>query len=244
MKMQAYADYLVQWLEAERRDFYGMDGYVLGVSGGVDSAVAAHLLARTGAPVYGLILPSAVSGNTKDAHAVLQSAGITGEEISIAPLYDALAATVQSALADTGVDENVLRGNMQARLRMLCLYTVAQSRRAIVVGTDNAAEWLMGYFTKFGDGAADVVPLIHLRKEEIYELAEVLGVPHNIIAKAPSAELWQGQTDEDEMGVSYRELDAYLRGESVSEPAQARIDYWHGRSHHKRQLPRQPQRRA
>lgn len=240
MNIQAYADYLVEWLEAERRDFYRMDGYVLGVSGGVDSAVVAHLLARTGAPVYGLVLPSAVSGNTADAHAILQSAGIAGEEISIAPLYDALAASVHEIVQKTQADVNVLRGNMQARLRMLCLYTVAQSRRAIVVGTDNAAEWLMGYFTKFGDGAADVVPLIHLRKEEVYELAEALGVPKGIVRKAPSAELWQGQTDENEMGVRYADIDAYLRGEEVSAQARERISFWHERSHHKREMPRKP----
>ena len=243
MNMQAYADYLVDWLEAERRDFYHMDGYVLGVSGGVDSAVVAHLLARSGAPVYGLILPVAAGDDTQDAHLVLDSAGIAGEEIVIAGLYEELQETLRPLLSDGRVDEKVLRGNMQARLRMICLYSVAQSRRALVVGTDNAAEWLTGYFTKFGDGAADVVPLIHLRKEEVYELAEVLGVPERILKKAPSAGLWQGQTDEDEMGVRYRDIDAFLRGEAVSATARERIDFWHNRSHHKRQMPRQPQKR-
>ncbi|MDO5090307.1 MAG: NAD(+) synthase [Cardiobacteriaceae bacterium] len=242
MNIQTYADYLVDWLETERRDFYQMDGYVLGVSGGVDSAVAAHLLARTGAPVYGLILPSAISGDTGDAHAVLKSAGIPGEEISIAPLYDTLAASVAHAVASSA-DPNILSGNIQARLRMICLYTVAQSRRALVVGTDNAAEWLMGYFTKFGDGAADVVPLIHLRKEEIYALGQALGVAENILRKAPSAELWQGQTDESEMGVRYADIDAHLRGEPISREARERINHWHGRSHHKREMPRRPPRR-
>lgn len=239
--MRVYADYLVQWLERERQEFYRLDGYVLGVSGGVDSAVVAHLLARTGAPVYGLILPAKNDEDIADAQWVLRSAGIAGEVMSMAALYRSLQDTVQDALLTGQVDERVLRGNMQARLRMICLYTVAQSRRALVVGTDNAAEWLTGYFTKFGDGAADVVPLIHLRKEEVYALAEVLGVPENIIRKAPSAGLWQGQTDEDEMGVSYRDIDAFLRGEAVSSAARERIAFWHERSHHKRQLPRQPE---
>lgn len=243
MNMPAYADYLIEWLETERRDFYRMDGYVLGVSGGVDSAVAAHLLARTGAPVYALILPAGVQDDLADAHLVLHSAGIVGEVLPIADLYAGLQETLYPALASGEVDEKVLRGNMQARLRMICLFSVAQSRRALVVGTDNAAEWLMGYFTKFGDGAADVTPLIHLRKEEIYELAQILGVPESIMHKAPSAGLWQGQTDEDEMGIRYAEIDAYLRGEAVSSQARERIDYWHNRSHHKRQMPRQPKRR-
>lgn len=241
--MRAYADYLVAWLEAERRGFYAMDGYVLGVSGGVDSAVAAHLLARTGAPVYGLILPVRAQDDTRDAHLVLESAGIAGEEVNLAALYGALQEALHPVLANGRADENVLRGNMQARLRMVALYSVAQSRRALVVGTDNAAEWLTGYFTKFGDGAADVVPLIHLRKEEVYELAEILGVPQAVMDKAPSAGLWAGQTDEGEMGVRYADIDAYLRGENISDTARERISFWHNRSHHKRQLPRQPQRR-
>ena len=242
--MKAYAQYLCTWLEAERREFYHMDGYVLGVSGGVDSAVVAHLLARTGAPVYGLILPAVAGEDTRDAHRVLQSAGIAGAEVSIAPLYAQLQDTLQPLLASGQVDEKVLRGNMQARLRMIMLYSVAQSRRALVVGTDNAAEWHTGYFTKFGDGAADVVPLIQLRKEEVYELARELGVPDEIINKTPSAGLWPGQSDEGEMGVSYKDIDAFLRGETVSAAAQERIAFWHKRSHHKRQLPRQPQRRG
>ena len=242
MNAAKYADELVAWLEKERQEFYKMDGYVLGVSGGIDSAVVAFLLAKTGAPVTALMLPSSVSVASDEDHAriVLDAAGLQGELISIAPMYEAVMGQIGSVLGDSEDRVNVLRGNLQARLRMVTLFTVAQSRRAVMVGTDNAAEWHTGYFTKFGDGAADVVPLAHLRKEQVYELARYLGVPDVVIDKAPSAGLWQGQTDEGEMGVTYAEIDAFLRGETVSEQAQERIDFWHNRSHHKRELPRTP----
>lgn len=243
MNTAQYCDELVAWLEHERQHFYRMDGYALGVSGGIDSAVVAFLLAKTGAPVTALMLPSSVSVASDADHAqiVLDAAGLHGDLISIAPMYDAVMGQIEPLLGDAEERVKVLRGNVQARLRMVTLFTVAQSRRAVVVGTDNAAEWHTGYFTKFGDGAADVVPLMHLRKEQVYELARYLGVPDVVINKAPSAGLWQGQTDEGEMGVTYAEIDAFLRGETVSAAAQERIDFWHNRSHHKRELPRTPQ---
>lgn len=238
-----YADYLVRWLETQRTNLYQMNGYVLGVSGGIDSAVCACLAARTGAPVRCYLLPAAVSSGTDlaDARAVLDSCGLKGEILSIAPMYDAVMRQLDHALNPAPERVNVLHGNLMARLRMVSLYTLAQSHRAIVIGTDNLAESYTGYFTKYGDGAADVLPLAKLRKEQVYELAATLGVPDAVMQKAPSAGLWQGQTDEDEMGIRYSELDAFLRGETVSAQAQQRIDFWHNRSHHKRMLPPQPE---
>lgn len=243
MNAAKYVDELVAWLEQERQAFYKMDGYALGVSGGIDSAVAAFLLAKTGAPVTCLMLPSDVSPSTDAEHAelVLEAAGLTGDVVPIAPMYDAVMGQIEPLLGEAETRVNVLRGNLQARLRMVTLFTVAQSRRAIVVGTDNAPEWYTGYFTKFGDGASDVVPLLHLSKGQVYELARYLGVPEVVINKAPSAGLWAGQTDEGEMGVTYDEIDAHLRGEAVSDSALERIAFWHNRSHHKRELPRAPQ---
>lgn len=242
MNLTAYIDYLVAWLEDQRRDLYHLDGYTLGVSGGVDSAVCAHLVARTGRPVHALMLPAAVSSEAdlQDAEAVLQSAGLTGNIISIAPLYDLAMQQLAPVLNPEPERLNVLRGNLMARLRMILLYTTAQSHRAVVLGTDNAAEVHTGYFTKYGDGAADVLPLAALRKEQVYEMARLLGVPQAVLNKAPSAGLWAGQTDEDEMGVRYSELDAFLRGEAVSAQAEKQIAWWHERSRHKRMLPPVP----
>lgn len=242
MDMHEYADYLVNWIEEQRTQLYKMDAYVLGISGGIDSAVCAHLLAKTGKPVYCYMLPTKINNpdDLNDANAVLESAKLQGEIISIQPMYDAVMESIQGHLNPEPERENVLRGNLMARLRMVTLFTLAQSHRAIVVGTDNAAELYTGYFTKFGDGAADIFPLSQLRKEQVYELGRILGVPEKVLQKAPSAGLWQGQTDEDEMGVSYAELDAFLRGEDVSDTAKERIAFWHNRSKHKRILPPVP----
>lgn len=242
MNMSHYADFLITWLEEQRQSFYQLDGYTLGLSGGIDSAVCAHLLARTGAPVQVLMLPTKVSSDDdlRDAERVLAATGLTGQVISIEPLYQLALASLQSALHPAPERQQVLHGNLMARLRMIMLFTTAQSHRSVVVGTDNAAEIHTGYFTKFGDGAADVVPLARLRKEQVFELARYLGVAPSILNKAPSAGLWTGQTDEDEMGVSYAELDAFLRGETVSDNALKQINFWHNRSHHKRTMPLTP----
>ena len=189
MNLTAYIDYLIAWLEQQRRDLYHLNGYTLGVSGGVDSAVCAHLVAHTNRPMHALMLPAAVSSDTdlQDAKAILQSAGLTGSVISIAPLYDLAMQQLAPVLNSDFECVNVLRGNLMARLRMILLYTTAQSHRAIVVGTDNAAEIYTGYYTKYGDGGADVLPLAALRKEQVYELARHLGVPEHVVNKAPSS---------------------------------------------------------
>lgn len=242
--MQNYLHYLLDWLQAQRLQYgaNGADGYVVGISGGVDSAVVAHLLMRTGAPVHGIILPSATTSqqDIADAHAVVQSAKCPVTELPISTVYDSFVQSMQPLFNPGAERRQAIVGNIQARLRMVALYTYAQSHNALVVGTDNAAEWHTGYFTKFGDGGVDIAPLLRLRKEQVYTLAQLLGVPQNVCNKAPAAGLWQGQTDEGEMGVRYAEIDAFLRGEPVSAQAQKQIDFWHRRSRHKRCMPAVP----
>ncbi len=236
INIQQYSNYLVQWLEEQRINQYKMTGYVIGISGGIDSAVVAHLLAKANAPVHGLILPSNTTSEADIEHAklVADSAGIDYTIAPITPTYDSFINSMKPLFNAQAQRQNVIAGNVQARLRMIALYAYAQSHHSIVVGTDNMAEWHMGYFTKFGDGGVDVVPLVQLTKGQVYEMAQHLKVPQAILDKAPSAGLWQGQTDEDEMGVSYAEIDAYLQGETVSDQAMERINFWHNRSHHKR----------
>lgn len=238
-----YINYLVDWLETKRTAFYNANGYVLGVSGGIDSAVCLALLARTKRPVHAFMLPTDVNqaSDLADASELLSRFNINEQIISIQPMYDAVMTQIESTLNPNPDRLNVLKGNLMARLRMVTLFTIAQSHNALVIGTDNLAETYTGYFTKFGDGAADLIPLAKMRKEQVYALAKELQVPDSIINKKPSAGLWLGQTDEDELGVTYAELDAFLRGESVSEHAQQRIDFWHNRSHHKRVLPLSPE---
>jgi NAD+ synthase len=182
-----------------------LDGVVLGISGGVDSAAATGLAAAAlGAEnVTGFWLPYHDESDEGDARAVVERFGIKFEEISIAPMADAY-------LAQAGEVDDVRRGNVCARARMVVLYDQSKEANAMVMGTGNKTELLLGYFTLFGDAACSIAPLADLYKGQVYLLAEALGVPDKIIEKTPSAGLWPGQTDEGEMGVSYFQLDRYL----------------------------------
>ena len=130
--------------------------------------------------------------------------------------------------------------NLKPRLRMAVLYYFANLMNYMVVGTTNKPEWFVGYFTKYGDGGVDMLPLADLKKAEVRELARFLGVPDRIIEKAPSGGLWEGQTDEKEMGLKYEDLDAYVSGKKVSPQVESRILDMHLRTEHKRNVPPMP----
>lgn len=183
----------------------GLKGVVLGVSGGVDSATAAGLAAGALGPenVTGLWLPYHDQSDRDDAQAVVECLGIKIKEISIAPMVDAY-------VAQAGKMDEVRRGNVCARARMLVLMDESKVAQALVMGNGNKTELLLGYFTLFGDAACSIAPLADLYKGQVYLLAEALGVPPRIIEKTPSAGLWPGQTDEGEMGISYFQVDRYL----------------------------------
>lgn len=236
-----YSIELTKWLK-ETCLKYPAKGFVIGISGGVDSAVAAALATMTNLPITALIMPSSnnQSQDMTDALELIKQLNIPYHTISIQPAYDVFIHSTTSFTNSDNDRQLVIEGNAQARLRMMYLYAYAQQNERIVIGTDNACEWYMGYFTKFGDGAADIVPLINLKKSQVFELGKYLNVPKNILDKAPSAGLWQGQTDEDEMGVTYKEIDDFLDGKEVSEKIKERISFWHNRSHHKRVMPLTP----
>lgn len=191
------------------------DGVVLGLSGGLDSAVAAMLAARALGPerVTGFLMPSADSDPLDAEHGRLsgEAAGIEVLERPIQPILDGAAAATD--LADAHI-----RGNAKARARMLVLYAEAQSRGRLVCGTGNKSELLIGYFSKHGDGGNDLQPIGDLYKSQIRTLAEAVGIPRPIIDKAPSAGLWPGQTDEDELGMPYDALDRILMGMERNRP--------------------------
>jgi NAD+ synthase len=184
----------------------GAEGVVVGVSGGIDSATTAYLAVRAlgREKVLGLIMPYYENRDVEDAELVCNSLGIECKLINIRPVVDSLVSQLGFQ-----PDRRSL-GNIMARTRMVLLYAHANQLNRLVLGTSNRSEFLTGYFTKWGDGASDYAPLINLYKTEVWEIAKLLGVPERIIRKKPTAGLWEGQTDEDELGISYRLLDEIL----------------------------------
>ena len=183
-------------------------GFVVGISGGIDSAVACALAAKAVGPerVLGVSMP--VSSNSPqdaaDAKALCDALGVRLITVPLGDVQEAFLAKEHI----TGTP--LLAGNIASRLRMITLYNIAAANGYLVCGTSNKTEYLIGYSTKWGDGAADVQPLLHLYKKDVYALAEELGIPQESIDKAPSAGFFEGQTDEAEIGLSYAELDSAL----------------------------------
>jgi NAD+ synthase len=144
----------------------------------------------------------------EDAMAVVEDLGISHEVFEITPMADAYFAA--SEKLESAEMDRMRKGNVMARLRMITLYDRSQNRRSLVIGTSNKTEALLGYTTLFGDNASAINPLGDLYKTQVWQLSKSIGVPDAIVSKAPSADLWQGQTDESELGISYREVDELL----------------------------------
>lgn len=235
MNTEGVVNHLVVWLR-EKVAEAGASGVVVGVSGGIDSAVAA-VIAKRAFPnsTMALMLPCE-SSFTDLIHGqlLLEKFHIPFRIVDLDNAYHALLTKYESYLKIDGKQGQLLKANIKPRLRMMTLYYSAQGRDLLVVGTSNKSEIYMGYATKWGDNAVDLQLLSDLLKKEIYELADYLGIPEVIINKAPSAGLWTGQTDEDEMGFSYQDLDAYLEGKEIDPRVVEQIEKMHRRSQHKR----------
>ncbi|KAA1427777.1 ammonia-dependent NAD(+) synthetase [Nocardioides antri] len=238
--------------EAERRigflaDYLrasGASGYVLGISGGVDSTVAGRLAAlaceRADGTFTAVRLPYGRQHDEAEAADALRfiepSATVT---VDVKPAVDALhEATSVNEVSPERAD--FVKGNIKARQRMVAQYAVAGRLDALVVGTDHAAEAVMGFFTKYGDGAFDVGPLLGLTKSRVRELGRELGAPSHLVEKVPTADLEDlrpALPDETAYGVTYQEIDAYLLGEEVSPRAREVIETAYRQTAHKRHLP-------
>lgn len=225
------AGFIERWLR-ERAAEAGAVGIAVGLSGGIDSAVVAALARRAfGQDMAALVMPChSDPSDEADARLVADALDIPCERLDLTAAYDALA----SELRKIGVLQGPALSNLKARLRMASLYAVAQARSLLVCGTSNRAEIATGYFTKFGDSAADLLPLGDLLKGEVRAVAAHLGVPERIIRKAPTAGFWAGQTDEGEMGLTYDELDRYLATGDAEPEVRERIEARRRNSEHKR----------
>lgn len=201
------------------KEYFNKKGFkksVVGLSGGVDSSVVCFLLSEAlgSKNVYAFSLP--YFDEDPDVRKVVDATGVNFERISIKASVDLICETL-------GIDDKVDIGNVMARVRMIILYYFARKYNALVAGTGNKTEYLLGYFTKHGDIACDFLPIGSLYKTEVYELAHELGIPESILRKKPTAGLWPGQTDEEELGCSYEEIDAVLKSKNTDSPIWERV---------------------
>lgn len=212
----------------------GAKGIVYGNSGGKDSALVGILCKAACDNTVGIILPCTSKRNydedAADAKVVAKKYNIETRTVDLTPVKEA----ELKALDGVAVMNAAALANIAPRLRMLTLYAIAATENRLVAGTGNKSEAYVGYFTKWGDGAHDFNPIVDLTVTEIYEFLRYLDAPKCVIEKAPSAALFDGQTDETEMGVTYGELDAYLSGKAIEEEKKKIIERMHKASEHKR----------
>lgn len=202
--MKSAEKIIVRWLK-EKIKQANAKGLIFGLSGGLDSAVVAALSKKAvGKRHLAVMMPCYSSGSsTSDAKKVVKKLELNAKKIDLSTLYDC-------AIKMYPKGNKLACANLKARLRMITLYFLANIMNYLVVGTGNKSELLMGYYTKYGDGGVDILPIADLLKSDVRILAKQLGLPKEIIKKAPSADLWAGQTDENEMGIAYEELDEIL----------------------------------
>lgn len=212
----------------------GAKGIVFGNSGGKDSALVGILCKAACENTVGIILPCASKRNydrdTADANEVAQKYNIETRSVDLTPVKEAEIEAIKKA---TTLND-AANLNMAPRIRMMTLYAIAASESRLVAGTGNRSELYVGYFTKWGDGSSDFNPIADLTVTEIYEFLRYLEAPKAVINKTPSAALFDGQTDETEMGISYAELDSFLFGKDIAKDKKEIIDKLHKSSEHKR----------
>jgi NAD+ synthase len=253
-ELEARRQHIVEFIESVVEDA-GADGAVLGLSGGIDSTLTAYLaveaLGTDG--LHGLLMPSESNpeADTTDAERVADDLGIDYDVIDINPIVDSFV----EAAPDHAADDRMALGNVRVRTRGVLNYFVANAESRVVLGTGNRSEAATGYFTKYGDQAVDCNPIGNLYKCQVRQLAREVGVPDDLVTRTPTAGMWEGQTDEEEMGLGYDELDAILalhvdgpfskdatvRTLGLPEEAVERVVDLYEKSEHKRSMPPAPE---
>ena len=216
---------IIKSLENQLKDYLGNKKAVVGVSGGIDSAVVLTLCVKAlgRKKVLGVLMPYG-NQNMQDAKELMKFLKISCKEINIKEVVDKF---------DFLSFDKISKGNIMARVRMIILYCFSNQIKGRVIGTGNKSEIEVGYFTKYGDGGVDLEPIGDLYKTDIYEIAKRLGISKKIIDKKPSAELWEGQTDEEDLGLSYEQLDKILKKKLNHE----KVQVLRKNSEHKRKTP-------
>ncbi len=237
----------VEWIREKVQEAH-CKGVAVGVSGGIDSAVVAYLI-KEAFPDNSIGVIMNIKSNPKDKEdgmKVINACQIEHIELNLDQPQIMILDQVKEKLNEKNLlNEATMKmtdANLRARVRMSSIYTVANNLGYLVAGTDNAAEVYTGYFTKHGDGGVDILPIANLTKSEVYEWAKELGIHEDLINKAPSAGLWEGQTDENEMGTSYKYIDMVVEGKKDQVPKKDLeiIERLHRVSEHKRKTAPKP----
>lgn len=234
-RLVKYGLYLATWANEYLKKTTAT-GYVLGVSGGIDSALALAILSSiSGIKVIGAFID--IESSKQD----LEDAKLLQEKYKFNFVYIDMNDIYHSMVKKLEIENNdSAKANLKVRLRSNVLYALASKHNVLTCGTTNAAEWLVGYYTKFGDNTCDIALLSYLNKEQIRYLANYFSVPVSIINKQPSAGLYEGQTDEKDMGISYKEIDHYLSYAVIDPLAETKINTRYLNNRHKLEAPARP----
>lgn len=228
-KIKVIVDFIKKYLEKSKTK-----GIVFGISGGIDSALIGAIASKYFRDNH-LALTMNINNSEKDvsdAKSVISHFNLEHIDVNLENVYKEFCKVVPNV--EMGL------GNLKARIRMSVLYSYAVKHNYLVVGTSNADEFITGYFTKYGDSGSDIMPLVNLTKNSVYECAKLLDVPNEIIIKKPTAGLFENQTDEQDLKVSYAVIDDYLEGKTINLKDKERIEYLKSISEHKRNFPPSP----
>ncbi|ULL19146.1 ammonia-dependent NAD(+) synthetase [Paenibacillus sp. H1-7] len=226
----------------------GVSGLLIAISGGIDSAVVTGLCKKATDELteeqgkeyktLGVFQPYGEQVDISDSYAVAEAFQLKYRiETNIEEAVNEIALEAEHGLKSIGEHRHLSRGgkgNVKARTRMVMQYALAFELNLLVVGTDHASEAITGFFTKYGDGAVDITPLSSLNKRQVRSLAATLGVPQSVLDKAPTAGLWEGQTDENELGITYGDNSSFLEGKDIDPVAKEKLEKQYMKTEHKR----------